>query len=184
VEARERLERLERAPRACASASSPLPDRRETRGQAGERPPPRDKTGPIIPAGVPFSATTLARRIDGADVPIPNVLSARHLARIRGGLLYAANSNVPWATLLARTFDVDVKACARCAERLAVRALVTEHAIARKTEPVDGQPLRTPQRTRTCARPHRFPAMAARMSASVTMSVIGSSGEGSKPSAR
>jgi hypothetical protein len=119
------------ATRACASASS-LPDPREPRGQAGERPPPRDKTGPIIPKAVPVSATTLARRLDGADVPIPNVLSARHLARIRGDLLYAASSNVPWATLLARTFDVDVKACARCAGRLEVRAVVTDHDIARK----------------------------------------------------
>ncbi len=81
---------------------------------------------------MPVSATTLARRIDGADVPIPNVLSARHLARIGGGLLYAATSNVPWATLLARTFDVDVEACARCSGRLEVRAVVTDHAIARK----------------------------------------------------
>jgi hypothetical protein len=40
------------------------------------------------------------------------VLSARHLERIKGGLLYAAFSNVPWATLLARTFDVDVECCA------------------------------------------------------------------------
>jgi hypothetical protein len=120
------------APRACASASSRLPDRGEPRGRAGERPPPRDKTGPIIPAGVPVSATTLARRIDGADVPMPNVLSVRHLARIGGGLLYAATSNVPWATLLARTFDVDVKACARCSGRLEVRAVVTDHAIACK----------------------------------------------------
>ena len=63
---------------------------------------------------------------------MPNVLSVRHLARIGGGLLYAATSNVPWATLLARTFDVDVKACARCAGRLEVRAVVTDYAIARK----------------------------------------------------
>jgi hypothetical protein len=118
------------APRACASASSRLPHPREPRRQAGERPPPREKTGPIIPAAVPVCATTLARRIDGADVPMPNVLSARHLTRIRGGLLYVATSNVQWATLLARTFDVDVKVCARCAGRLEVRAVVTDHAIA------------------------------------------------------
>jgi hypothetical protein len=82
-----------------------------------------------LPAAVPVSATTLARRIDGADVPMPNVLSARHLARIGGGLLYAATSNVPWATLLARAFEVDVQACARCAGRLEVRAVVTDHDI-------------------------------------------------------
>src|SRR5690606_7956822 len=39
----------ESATRTCASASSRLPDQREARDHAGERPPPRDKTGPIIP---------------------------------------------------------------------------------------------------------------------------------------
>jgi hypothetical protein len=58
--------------------------------------------------------------------------SARHLSRIGGGLLYAPTSNVPWATLLARTFEVDVKSCARCGGRLDVRAIVTDHDIARK----------------------------------------------------
>jgi len=120
------------ATRACASAPSRPPDRREPRGQGGERPPPRDKTGPIIPAALPVSATTLARSIDGADVPVANVLSTRHLARIGGGMLYAATSNVPWATLLAPTFEVDVKACARCGGRLEVRAVVTDHEIARR----------------------------------------------------
>ena len=120
------------AARACASASSRPPDRREPRGQVGERPPPRDKTGPIVPAGLPVSATTLARSIDGALVPMPNVLSTRHLARIAGGLLFAATSDVPWATLLARTFQIDVRACARCGGRLQVRAVVTDHDIARK----------------------------------------------------
>jgi hypothetical protein len=31
-----------------------------------------------------------------------------------------------------RSFDVDVKACARCGGRLEVRAVVTDHDIARK----------------------------------------------------
>ena len=101
------------------------------RGQVGGRPPPRDKTGPIIPAALPVSATTLARSIEGANVPVPNVLSTRHLVRIGGGLLFAATSNVPWATLLARTFQFDVKACAHCGGRLEVRAVVTDHNIAR-----------------------------------------------------
>jgi hypothetical protein len=81
---------------------------------------------------LPLSATTLARTIHGADVPMPNVLSARHLSRIGGGLLFAASSSVPWATLLARTFEIDVKSCARCGGRLEVRALVTDHDIARR----------------------------------------------------
>ena len=34
---------------------------------------------------------------------------------------------MPWATLLARTFEVDVKSCARCGGRLEVRAVVTDN---------------------------------------------------------
>jgi hypothetical protein len=102
------------------------------RSAAGERPPPRDRSGPVVPTAVPVSATTLARSIDAADVPMPNVLSVRHLARIGGGLLYAATSNVPWATLLARTFEIDAKSCARCGGRLEVRAVVTDRDIARR----------------------------------------------------
>ena len=120
------------ATRACASASSRPRDQREPRGQAAERPPPRDKTGPIIPAGLPVCATAIARGVEGADVPMPNVLSARHLARIGGGLLFAATSSVPWATLLARTFEVDVKSCVHCGGRLEVRAVVTDHDSARR----------------------------------------------------
>jgi hypothetical protein len=39
---------------------------------------------------------------------------------------------VPWATLLARTFDVNIKSCARYAGRLEVRAVVTDPLVARK----------------------------------------------------
>jgi hypothetical protein len=105
---------------------------KDTTGRTGERPRPRDRAGDVIPTALPVAATTLARVIPGADVPAPNVLSASHLRRIAGGLLYAPTSNVPWATLLARTFEVDVKSCARCGERLVVRAVVTDHDIASK----------------------------------------------------
>jgi hypothetical protein len=63
---------------------------------------------------------------------VPNILPTRHLARIGGGLLFAATSNVPSATLLARIFEIDVKACARCGGRLEVRAVVTDLDIARR----------------------------------------------------
>jgi hypothetical protein len=73
----------------------------------------------------PLTASTLARSIDGAALPAPNILSATHLSRIAGGLLYAATSNLPWATLLARTFDVDGKACNRGGARLRRRPTCT-----------------------------------------------------------
>jgi hypothetical protein len=39
---------------------------------------------------------------------------------------------VPWATLLARTFEVDVKSCSRCGGRLEVRPAVTHLDTARQ----------------------------------------------------
>ncbi len=51
---------------------------------------------------------------------------------------------MPWATLLARTFDIDVKACARCGARLEVRALVTDHDVARKILAALQPPARAP----------------------------------------
>jgi hypothetical protein len=106
------------------------------------------EAAPVIPDALPVSATLLARHIDHAlarhidralarhtdraEIPASNVLSATHLDRIHGGLLFAATSNVPWALLLARTFDVDSKACPRCEGRLVVRAVITDLAVARE----------------------------------------------------
>jgi hypothetical protein len=81
---------------------------------------------------LPISATLLARQIDGAEVPAPNVLSAKHLDHIHGGLLFAATSNVLWALFLARTFDVDKKACPRCGGCLVVRAVISDLSVARE----------------------------------------------------
>jgi hypothetical protein len=122
-----------RALRACnaADVSQPATEKRDKKKREREEPPPpRDRSGPLIPAALPISATLLARQIDGAEVPAPNVLSAKHLERIHGGLLFAATSSVPWAVLLARTFDVDSKACPRCERRLVVRAVISDLAVA------------------------------------------------------
>jgi hypothetical protein len=102
-----------RALRACNAADTSqdaAEKHNKKKREREERPPPRDRRGPAIPDALPISATLLARQIDGAEVPAPNVLSAKHLERIHGGLLFAATSSVPWAVLLARTFNVDKKA--------------------------------------------------------------------------
>jgi hypothetical protein len=59
------------------------------------------------------------------------VLGVAHWERLLGGILYAATSRIDWATLLRRSFDVDVLACARCAGRLRVLGEVTEPAAIR-----------------------------------------------------
>lgn len=56
----------------------------------------------------------------------PNVLSFAHWQRLLEGELYASSSRVDWATLLRRTFDVDIRRCARCDGAVRVRAVVTD----------------------------------------------------------
>jgi hypothetical protein len=58
----------------------------------------------------------------------PNILSIAHLERLLGAELYAPLSRLDRATLLRRTFDVDVKHCAACGGRMTVRAVVTDAA--------------------------------------------------------
>jgi hypothetical protein len=78
---------------------------------------------------VPTSELTLT----GTAVRVTaNVLSMAHMDRLLDGELYAKGSRIEWATLLARTFDVDVKRCARCEGRLHVRAVVTDASTVRK----------------------------------------------------
>lgn len=56
----------------------------------------------------------------------PNVLSVRHWDRLSGGALYAATPRLDWASLLGRSFDVDVLECPKCHGRLRVLAVITE----------------------------------------------------------
>jgi hypothetical protein len=58
-----------------------------------------------------------------AECVAPNVLSVAHWDRLDSGDLYAA---IDWQSLLRRTFDVDLRVCARCGGRTFVRAVVTE----------------------------------------------------------
>ena len=56
----------------------------------------------------------------------PNVLSVRHWERLIGGALYAATPRLDWASLLRRSFEVDVLECPKCHGRLRVLAVITE----------------------------------------------------------
>ena len=47
-----------------------------------------------------------------------NVLSVKHLDRIRSGLLNSETSALPWAILHERTFEHDVMMCGHCGGRL------------------------------------------------------------------
>jgi hypothetical protein len=56
----------------------------------------------------------------------PNVIAVKHWNRLLGGLLCAVSPRVDWATLLRRSFDVDVLQCPKCNGRLRVIAVLTE----------------------------------------------------------
>jgi hypothetical protein len=61
----------------------------------------------------------------------PNVLATKHWDRLFQGRFYAAAPRVDWATLLRRTFDVDVLRCSSCGGRLRVLGEVTDAAMVR-----------------------------------------------------
>jgi hypothetical protein len=61
----------------------------------------------------------------------PNILSVKHWNRVLGGVLYAASPRIDWASLLRRSFEVDVLECPSCGGRLRVFGEVTEPAMVR-----------------------------------------------------
>jgi hypothetical protein len=62
----------------------------------------------------------------------PNVIAVKHWDRLLGGLLYTAQPHVDWATLLRRSFSVDVLECPKCHGRLRMIAVITERQAARR----------------------------------------------------
>ena len=71
--------------------------------------------------------------VTGAALQVaPNILCIAHWDRLLRGALYAQRAAFPrglgQATLLRRTFDVDVTRCTGCAGRMTVRAVVTDPA--------------------------------------------------------
>jgi hypothetical protein len=72
------------------------------------------------------AAVPEARASDACQLLTPNVLSVKHWNRLVGGALYATTPGLDWASLLRRSFQVDVLACAACGGRLRVLGEVTE----------------------------------------------------------
>jgi hypothetical protein len=62
----------------------------------------------------------------------PTVISVPHWQRLHDGAVLAASPYVDWASLLRRTFDVDVLACTHCGGRLRVLSVITEPAPVRR----------------------------------------------------
>jgi hypothetical protein len=56
----------------------------------------------------------------------PGVISLPHWQRLHEGALLAASPYVDWASVLQRSFAVDVLACAHCGGRLRVLSVLIE----------------------------------------------------------
>jgi hypothetical protein len=105
------------------STPSPAPEWAAANGAA---PPRGDGQAALALPGTPALPTSSLLASGRADLVAPNVLSLLHWQRLEHGALYATSSRIDWRSLLRRTFQVDLRACARCGGRLSVRALVTE----------------------------------------------------------
>jgi hypothetical protein len=75
---------------------------------------------------VESSAPALVLSGAHATLLAPNVLAVRHWNRLLAGKLLAQSPRIDWATLLHRTFDVDVRVCGLCGGHLRVLALITD----------------------------------------------------------
>jgi hypothetical protein len=122
---------------------SSLPFVRRTR-EASSFPPTSE--------AAPSEPTPVARPAPG-DVTLlaPNVIAVKHWNRLLGGLLYAVSPRVDWATLLRRSFQVDVLECPKCHGRLRVLAVITEREPARKILAHLGLPTQAPPLARARA---------------------------------
>jgi Putative transposase/Transposase zinc-binding domain len=79
----------------------------------------------------------------------PNVLSVQHWDRLLGGLLYATSPRVDWASLLRRSFSVDVLECPKCRGKLRILAVITEPEPVRRILAHLGMPVDLPPLART-----------------------------------
>ena len=131
-----------RAARASHRQGRPAQGERQRRQGSRRRPrpitalasSPKDRarsveaTRPATPASDgAASAVVLGAPLPGDVIQLaPNIISVKHWDRLLGGLLYAVQPRVDWATLLRRSLSVDVLECPKCHGRLRVVAVITE----------------------------------------------------------
>jgi hypothetical protein len=120
------------SPRVCKGTASELgPHATSVAAPKPARPAPTRDAGDGRAAfvlEVPSVATASLTTTGLAEHVAPQVLSIPHWERILDGELYATSSRLDWRTLLKRTFEIDLRVCARCGGRLTVRAAFTDPA--------------------------------------------------------
>jgi hypothetical protein len=114
------------APNASDVGNAPPPS---SSSEGGTPNAPTARMTEVVP-----SATGARTRPHPGDVIrlAPNIISVRHWDRLLGGLLYAMQPRVDWATLLRRSFSVDVLECPKCHGRLRMVAVITERQPVRR----------------------------------------------------
>jgi hypothetical protein len=119
----------------AAGAARPANDGASARGappNAPRRPAPEEAPGREATAAAamtsPAARAGTPARARPSDITrlAPNVLSVKHWDRLLGGVLYAVSPRVDWASLLRRSFSIDVLQCPKCQGRLRVGAVITE----------------------------------------------------------
>lgn len=93
-------------------------------------PPHLARSSRVATQARPPTPTPSGPRVSAAHLA-PNILTIPHWKRLGEGALLARSPRVDWATLLRRTFDVDIKTCIKCGTELELRAVVTEHTVIR-----------------------------------------------------
>jgi hypothetical protein len=120
---------------ASASDRPPLEGERDAPARAQSRVANGANLAPPAPTNdIATSVAVLRRPIEPGEVIVlsANVVSVRHWDRLMGGLLYASQPRVDWATLLQRSFSVDVMECPKCRGRLRMIAVITERDAVRR----------------------------------------------------
>ena len=159
-----RREVVPRAPEAKPCSKEPVDEehevRRESTSAAGDEPKgarnPSTRaataataaTRPTEPPPDPLrppAALLAAQPAAGWQLLTPNVLSVKHWERLLGGALYAATPRLDWASLLRRSFQVDVLECAKCGGRLRVLGEVIEPTMVRLVLESLGMPTGAPR---------------------------------------
>jgi hypothetical protein len=110
--------------------------------------PPAVHTRAGAEAGRRSDSSDAANHAGAAILLTPNVLAVKHWSRLLGGLLYATTARIDWATLLRRSFDVDVLRCAKCGEGLHLLGEITDPAMIRLVLEGVGIPSEAPRPAR------------------------------------
>jgi hypothetical protein len=146
---RERRDRCDAARGDKPNAASAEPKRPKSRDVAAQQPASdghveRAAADARVPTGG-LATVSIAPPPPGDVIMLaPNMISVQHWDRLLGGLLYATAPRVDWATLLRRSFAVDVLECPKCHGRLRVLAVITEREPVRRILAHLGMPTDSP----------------------------------------